>query len=439
MSRKAILTCGYFSLNSVYKELHKRGYDIIKMRSMSNSQLDKFCVDDSEKVQECLEKESIRYLYGGRDPNVGAYGVAMTNEEMQLVSFFGAGGLNFANNEILSQMLYSKFVGSIAHINGTYDYLVEANKRFNIKAILLHTAEGASWGTMAWVAKELGIPTFCCYNGTIVGYITEYTAHNFFNVADHYYLHGQYDVDWLERRVNVHYDPSTMPIVGQPSFDMYYTKGGRIKKPRKKTHNTFLYSSTIIYNTFELPTMGLYITFDLIDYAFYRDYIPSNIDGLFIRAFGIYQRNVNPDAELIITLRPYYTISSSEYQKYVEDFGVKNVKVFNHTTKPFRSLVQDTRYVISGVSTVLVESLVNRKPMLCLTGDSDRVPFDYIREWATVSRTSNSDLIVEGLINMTKNEDELVHNCNKYVTHFNYDDDGKAGERLAEDLVGRIT
>ena len=40
---------------------------------------------------------------------------------------------------------------------------------------------------------------------------------------------------------------------------------------------------------------------------------------------------------------------------------------------------------------------------------------------------------------MTKNEDELIHNCGKYVTHFNYGDDGKAGERLVEDLIGRIT
>jgi hypothetical protein len=67
------------------------------------------------------------------------------------------------------------------------------------------------------------------------------------------------------------------------------------------------------------------------------------------------------------------------------------------------------------------------------------VPYDYIREWATVSRTSGIDLIVEGLINMTKNEDERLHNCNKYAKHYNYDDDGKAGERLAESLIGRIT
>ncbi len=59
MSKKAILTCGYFSLNSVYKELHKRGYDIVKMRDMANPQLDSFCVDDSEKVKECLDKESV--------------------------------------------------------------------------------------------------------------------------------------------------------------------------------------------------------------------------------------------------------------------------------------------------------------------------------------------------------------------------------------------
>lgn len=437
MSRKAILTCGYFSLNSVYEELYKRGYDIIKMRGMANPRLDGFCVDESEKIKEYSEKEVARYL-GGRDTN-SITGMRISNEEMQAVSLFGAGGRNFVYDEITAQVLFSKLINSVVNINTTYDYLVEANKKHNIKAILLHTAEGPSWGTTAWVAKELGIPTFCCYNGAIVKYIIEYNAIDYYNGADHYYLHGQYNVDWLERRINKQYNPSTMPIVGQPAFDRYYNKNGKIKKPRKKPHNTFLYSSAIVYSSFDLPVLGLYITFDMTAYSFYRDYIPSNIDSLFFKAFEIYQRNVNPDAKLVVALRPYYTITGECYSGHVADFGVKNFKVLEHTDIPFRNVIKDTRYVISGVSTVHVESLINRKPTLCLTGDSDRVPYDYMREWATISKTSNSDLIVEGLINMTKNEDELIHNCNKYATHFNYGDDGKAGERLTEDLIGRIT
>jgi hypothetical protein len=439
MGRKTILTCGYFSLNSVYKELHAKGYDIVKMRDMVNQQLDSFCIDDSKNLKECLDKEALRYLYESRGQDANDRGVTMTKEEMQLISFFGSGGVRFSENELSSHIISSKLAGSISCSNGYYDYLIEANKKYNIKAILLHSVEGAAWGTIIQVAKELSIPTFCCYNGTIVKYITEYTAHSFFNTADYYYLHGQCDVDWLERRINSHYDPDTMPIVGQPTFDVYYNKNGKVKKPRKKVHNTFLYGGSVVYNTFELPAMGIHVTLDMIDYSFYRDYKPSNLDGLFIRAFGEYQKSVNPDAELVVALRPYYPTSSGEYQKYAEDSGVKNIKVFDHMDRPFRSLIKDTKYVVSGVSTVLIESLLNRKPMLCLTGDSDRVPFDYIREWATISRTSNSDLIVEGLINMTKNEYELIHNCNKYATHFNYDDDGKAGERLAEDLIGRIT
>jgi hypothetical protein len=56
MGRKTILTCGYFSLNSVYKELHAKGYDIVKMRDMVNQQLDSFCIDDSKNLKECLDK-----------------------------------------------------------------------------------------------------------------------------------------------------------------------------------------------------------------------------------------------------------------------------------------------------------------------------------------------------------------------------------------------
>ena len=123
--------------------------------------------------------------------------------------------------------------------------------------------------------------------------------------------------------------------------------------------------------------MGVYLTLDMIDYAFYRDCKPSNIDGLFFRAFGIYQKNVNPDAELVMSLRPYFSMSGQDYQKYISQFGVKNVKVFEHTTAPFRSLIKDIRYVVSGASTILTESLINRKPMLCLIGDSDIVPFDH--------------------------------------------------------------
>jgi hypothetical protein len=438
MNKKAILTCGYFSLNNANKELHKRGYDIIKIREMNNPKLDSFCIDDSERLAECLEKESIKYLYENREEPLKEGKVSLLAGERQAVSFFGAGGKNYFSDEILSCVISSKFMGSIININGTYDYFMEVSKRYNIKAVLVHTAEGASWGTVVRAAKELGIPTFCCYNGTIAKYITDFTAHNFFGNADYFYLHGQYDVDWLERRVNAHYNPSTMPLVGQPTFDTYYDRKGKIKKPGKKPHNVFLYNSAVVYSSFDVPRLNLRVTLDMIDYALYRDYMPSNLDDVFIKAFGVYQKKVNPSAELIIPLRPYYTAPSEGFLKYVLDSGVKNVKVFDHMDRPFRSLVKNARYVISGASTVLVESLLNRKALLCLTGNSDRVPFDYIKDWAAVARTDNSDTIIEGLIDMTKNENELIHNCEKYATHFNYGDDGKAGERLAEDLVGKI-
>ena len=438
MSKKAILTCGYFSLNSANEELYKRGYDIIKMRTLANPQLDSFCIDDSKKVEECTERERMKYLYSSRG-NIEEDSVTLMKGEMQAISLLGAGGRCYVNDKILSYIIGTKFVSCMVNINGTYDYLVEAAKRYNIKAILIHTAEGANWGALVWAAKGLGIPTFCCYNGTIVKYITEYTAHNFFNNADYYYLHGQYDVDWLESRVNSQYDPSTMPIVGQPSFDIYYNKNGKIKRSRKKSCNVFLYSSTTVFNTFDVPSMNLHITLDMIDCAFHRDYIPSELDTLFIRAFNIYQKKVNPNAELIITLRPYHNTTSELYLTDIVDLGIKNVKVFDHTTRPFRDLVKDVKYIVSGTSTILIESLLNRKAALCLTGNSDRVPFKFIRDWASIAKTQNVSDIVEGLINMTKNEEGLVHDCNKYAPYYNYGDDGKAGERLAEDLHRRIS
>ena len=435
MSKKAILTCGYYSLNSAYEVFRRMGFDIIKMRDMPNPMLDEFCIDDSLSVKEFLEKESYRYL--DIDESIDSldnYERVLKPGENEVLSFFGAGGRHYSHNDMLYQILASRFFGSIMNTNAHYDYVKEACRKYNIKALLTHTSDGAAWGATTLTAKSLGIPTFCCYNGTIANYISDFAAQSFYDTSDYYYLHGEYDLDWFEGRRNTQYNSETMPLVGQPSFDRYYNRED-LEEPEC---NTFLYPIVIVHSAIPIPSRDLHVSIDLINYAFYRGYIPADLDALFFLAFSAYQKEVNPSAKLMVALRPYFTISAKVYSKYLEYLGISNFEVFNFSEKPYSDLLQKTKFVVGGASTTLIEACLNRKAILCLTGHSNKTPFRYVKDWAAVAKTASTSSIVDGLIEVTENEEQLIQGCNDYAEYFNYKDDGKAGERLAEDLVERI-
>ena len=426
--KKTIVSSGYFSLNSVLLELHNYGHDIIKLHGMKNSDLEDFVIDKGKEFRDFADALVVKEFGSGR---------SVTQKEIEILSILEAGGKGYINSKVLANIMVNSFIKGLSIVNGTYDYLLHLKKEMKIDALLIHTAEGQMYRTLVEACKYFNIPSFCCYNGIISYIIPRYSAHSFYDAADLYYLHGEYDVEFIKnKQMNV--DLESFPLVGQPSFDIYY-ENGKIKEDDVEA-NTFMYCTSAVSDFVEISMeerIGVII--DAVEFGLFRKTLPPNIDGLFLESFAKYQREINPSAKLIVALRPYYNYFPDDYSEYIKSYGIDNFIVYSHSKVPARKLFSKIEYVVSAESTIIIEALVNRKPVLYLTG-MDNVGSLYVgsNEWAIEAGCDLTDQVVEGLVELTEKKDVLVEACNVWAGYYNYMDDGKAGERLAEDLNGRI-
>lgn len=437
-SKGVILTCGYYSLTTALLELHRLGWDIVKMHRMENPRLKgKLLADVGYELHElnvkALKEETTfsGHLALGDQPLRERQ---LTDEDAQILATFGCGGKQFMDCESLIGLVASRLRGAMLNVNVIYDSIVRLHKKYKFKAFLLHTAEGPTYRAMVETARILGIPTFCCFNGTLSGTAPKFSAHMMYDSADVYYLHGEYDTNYIERR-KLEVDSV---MVGQPSFDPYYKRG---KIPEHDFEpNTFMFSSTVVCGVYYLPVLDVEATINMVDFGLFRKVLPVNSDGMFLEGFALYQREHNPTAKLVVSLRPYYNMTAQDYGSYLTHFGIENFQVFEHEDKPGREIFKQTEYCISSESTMLIEGLLNNKPSLYLTGSDGGIGymFDGTKEWTIPVATDNLEAISGGLVELTEKKEELREAMRRWAGVFNYKHDGRAGKRLAKDLDRRI-
>lgn len=419
MSKGTILTCGYYSLNGVYSKLRDLGYTIVKIRELKNPELDEYCVDESKKYAE-ITKEGTEKEY-----EVG-------HKTLQELTMYTLGGIPLMRSRLFSVLLANRAINASLVTDITEEHFDYLCKKYNISGVLVHSSKGPKWGVILKMSKKLGIPTFCCYNGTLVQYFPKLGASSFYNNAGYYYLHGEYDYNWIMSK-DVEYTANRMPIVGQPAFDCYYNNN----KDTNKQCNTFLYGGSLITNECVIEE-NLVLSLYNSDCSRNYHYLPHDLDHQFFTAFSLYQEKINPSAKLVITLRPYYHITASLFNNIISGFGIKNFKVYQHTDRSFQDLITEADYYIRGTSTTLIEGLICRTPMLYITGHSDAPGLKYAENWSVLRRSDDVEGIVGGIMEMVERKEELVEACNKYASYYNHMDDGKSSERLVEDMVSKL-
>ncbi|NIW52600.1 MAG: hypothetical protein GWN17_10345, partial [Candidatus Korarchaeota archaeon] len=94
---------------------------------------------------------------------------------------------------------------------------------------------------------------------------------------------------------------------------------------------------------------------------------PPQTDHLFYEAFVEYQKKVNPDAKLWITMRPFH-LAGNSHADLARKYGIKNVTGFLHRDRPFRDLLLECDYYVSGISTTIQEAIITRTPTVLLCG-----------------------------------------------------------------------
>ncbi len=342
---------------------------------------------------------------------------------------FSVGGRGFLHNQLLVGLADHQLMTTTSKINAYYRFVKESYKKYKYKAALFHT-DGGVWHAAIIACRELGIPTFVCFNGSITECVPKFSNNKYYLNADVYYMHGQYAMDWVASRYE---SDSEKVLVGQPSFDGYY------ENEEETICNTFLYNSKTVFSRFGRRFAKTDCLIDRASSAFLSHKLSSIMDLEFLEAFAVYQKEVNPEARLVVSLRPYHTASNADYVNFVHGFGIKNCEVYTYPVRPFRELLPKMEYVVTGASTVAIESIINRKGVVLLPGDSIKYsPYKYTDEWAMNPVNMKPEAIVQGLIDVVGKKDELLEACDKHAPYYNFGDDGKASERLAEDLIGRL-
>jgi hypothetical protein len=297
----------------------------------------------------------------------------------------------------------------------------------DVDLVIVHNDYDPTFGVVTLWAQKRGIPVFCPYNGFSSYLHPRVTGMLDYKMGAYYCLHGQYVLDYLNVRQPI---MAEAVLTGSPAFDEFYTN------TVDREPNTFLYNITTNYqeaedrdNFFAHPTAIHPWTFH---------FRPAKIDRVFLEGFAVYQKTVNPEAKLVLTLRPFHLLGYSA-QYIMNSYDIKNVEVYTSDEKPFRKLVQRCEYFAGGISTTIQEAIVTRTPTVFMCGTEPMEDFFQSRD-CYVETIIDVNAIVEALDFVTKNKEELIKACEDRAEYYNYKDDGKASDRVTNyiyDVVNR--
>jgi hypothetical protein len=86
----------------------------------------------------------------------------------------------------------------------------------------------------------------------------------------------------------------------------------------------------------------------------------------------------------------------------------------------------------------MIEAIINRKPLLNLTGNYGTRGLFLPEQVCVSSMVANKTGIVDAIVELVDRQDELIHNCDSYASYYNFKDDGRASIRLAKDIDERL-
>jgi hypothetical protein len=297
-------------------------------------------------------------------------------------------------------------------------YVLEALKEHeDFDAVIVHNDYDPLYGTVVRWAQKRGIPAFCLYNGFSSNLHPAQTGMRDFRMGSYYCINGQLVSDYISEREAV---MAEGVLTGCTAFDCLYGNDIEILP------NTFLYNIATNYQEAE-DAKAMY-AHPVAIHPWTFSYRPAKTDDIFFRGFAKYKKEVNPDAKLVITLRPYHLMNyGKEFMK--SEYGLEDVEVYTSHDRPFRTLIQECEYFISGISTTIQEAIVTRTPTVFLCGTEPAQDFFRGRGICYIESLIKPDTIAEALDVMVENKEMLIAGCNERADFYNYKDDGRASER----------
>jgi len=267
------------------------------------------------------------------------------------------------------------------------------------------------------LAKSHNMPTTIMQNGaTLYGnsYKTNgLMVHDFCPIIGNlFFSFGKASKEWL---VNMNEDANKIIITGGARFDNYYKNQKRIKKNSgdKKTVLVLLNDH--------------WFQEGLVTYHIGLNVLHNHMLGF----INLVKRN--PDISFII--RPH-----DKYNLWREIFKADTASLSNIIISRKGSIEQvfsRTDLVIGYLSTAVIEALIHRIPVISLdTGEYYN--FLPLWEYGLSKKVSAFDELEEELKRQLFDKETRkisVENIDKNISLFNYDDDGRASERIANELA----
>lgn len=392
---KRIYTSGYFSLKGINDILHNdEGFTLCTTYPTEYENQEKVHFDEMFDTEspESIEREQLMYALL-ENITVGGQTIAMHD---------------YTSNFMANWFMQGFFKGKL---------ICEAfDKCLPVDAVIVHNDHDPLYGALASYAMSKGIPAFCFYNGFSSCLTPIINGMNDYRFGNYYGLNGEMVLEYVQKRVARNFKGV---LTGCASWDPYY------QREAKREANTYLYNPTTNYDVTNMTGMQFAVATALHPWTWMLR--PVGCDLVFYRAFAKFQKD-NPDAKLVISARPY-SFAGSAQAHWATASGVKDAVVYTSEERPFRELIQDCEFFISGISSTIQEAIITRTPTLFVCGRELGDEDFFKGRDCYIESTVHEDSVRQGLEVMTQNKADLMEACNEKAYYYNFMDDGKASER----------
>ena len=211
-------------------------------------------------------------------------------------------------------------------------------------------------------------------------------------------------------------DPSRIIVSGSPRHDYLFENN----KPRINTKNkTILIAPTPITQIQGFDTSDIHLQYELI-----------------LRKILTILKKLN--CNIVIKLHPSQNIHNEMIKNLVSQI---DKKIPIHLISPINELIDLSHIVITitpeswAPSTIILESLIQNRPIININLDKHLQEFDFIKTESILSILNNSDIEknISDLILDAKLQDKLIQNGQKFVKTFLHNP-GTASLTLAEKI-----
>lgn len=423
---KAILTTGFNALTTVLVELFDAGYEIVQAQ---------YLPEDTN--MECAARYMPEELY--EETRQKAHNKTMEIQKSTMGKEFSnipsIGGKRILEDSFMSDLFFHHV--DAYTMNAYREMLKYYDGEFDIVGTLVHMENGVCSGTIADYALEKGIPHFCIHNGIAGDGAMIYSSLPFYGDRLHtrHYIPGK----WTEEFINNRYKDKDVDylITGHNNFDKYY------KFPKKtQRRNFFLYIPSTSFRKAPLPAVNHEVVISDSMYSWSKRTVSFRNDMRVFRAIAKYQREVDPEVGVLMPFKQFIGTWKGNTKGLIalaDMCGVKNVKTTAFGKPPLSVLINDCAGLITPYSTVIIEGIISRTPTLAVMGD--RKMFEaFGNHRCYLDCTNDENELFIQLLNLTNPQvrKKLVERCDEMASYYNYDDDGKATERIVEDMIRRI-